>query len=154
MTTRIIVKKVEVLNIHKSPKEVLISTNPHRPYDGKPSDRIKEEDIQCIKEAITCEQFYNTNGDIVHIGMSKQAQEALGLPFKAYDQMKKDCEDIRIDRDNYYNKCCAYYDVFQNIEELGFWGRLKYLLTGNIKGKSLFILMDKVEEDIHNANRK
>lgn len=56
------------------------------------SMRIRDNtggDTTVSSETVRGERFTNVAGDTVCIGMSRQAQKALGLPFKAFEHAKK-----------------------------------------------------------------
>jgi hypothetical protein len=59
-------------------------------------DSYSPEAMHVTREQIIGEKFINENGDIVCIGMTKQAQEAIGLPMKSFKNMNKMLADYKI----------------------------------------------------------
>jgi len=73
------------------------------PYD----DDTPLETVEVTQEMVHGTRFRNSNGLDVCIGMTKQVQDLIGLPFEAFSNMR-----------DY---------VFKT---MGFFGRLKFLFSG------------------------
>lgn len=65
------------------------------------------------KEVVTPRLFVNEEGERYLIGMTKEVQDQIGLPFEAFENIQKENKQLRD----------AIYD-------LSFWQRLKFLFLG------------------------
>jgi hypothetical protein len=74
------------------------------------------------KEVIHGKTFVNKNGSSVVIGMSTNAQDVLGLPFEAFEDMNSHISRLRKEKAE-----CA-----KVIKEAGLWSRIKYAFTGEL----------------------
>ena len=85
-------------------------------------------DISAAYEAIEGRRFFNDDGKEFCIGMSKQVQDAIGLPFEIFENMNRQREldlnkIILLGAENIFLK----KELGQH-KEAGFWQRLKYLI--------------------------
>ena len=86
-------------------------------------------------EMVRGRRFVNHQGEEVCIGMSKQVQEAIGLPFEVYDNMQssisfleKRCQNLNNENFNLRNRIRFMEERFQSIN---LWGRIKFVFTRN-----------------------
>jgi hypothetical protein len=95
-----------------------------------------QKEISTTIEQIKGKRFINNQGQTVCIGMSKQVQEAIGLPFEALDNLQKECKflrDIRNKLENDMNTIHSNFTTFQQkVNNASFSNRLKYLFTKTI----------------------
>lgn len=78
---------------------------------------IGERELNLFRERIQGWRFTNSHGDEVYIGMSKEAQLAIGLPFEAFENLQKELRDTR-------ESLRAHRSA---VNTANFWRRFKYL---------------------------
>ncbi len=85
-------------------------------------------DVSEAYEAIKGKRFFNAQGKEFCIGMSKQVQDAIGLPFEVFDGMRQQ-RKINIEKiTRLYVETVDLKDQLNQHNKAGFWKRLKYLL--------------------------
>jgi len=97
--------------------------------------RAKNIPPEITTEMIRGRRFVNHQGEEVCIGMSKQVQEAIGLPFEVYDNMQssisfleKRCQNLNNENFWLRNRIGFMEERFQSIN---LWGRIKFVFTRN-----------------------
>lgn len=123
----IVVKRVEVETFDKDPIVVNHFPVPDPPVSALGNGKIKPLDVR--QEVIKGKAFRNAEGEEVIIGMSNEAQELLGIPFQAFEDMRLWLEQTRRDLEGCLQDHIKYK---QKVRQAGFWERLKYLFTGKI----------------------
>ncbi len=78
------------------------------------------KDIDITREMIKGRVFRNSLGRKVCIGMRKEVQDALGLPFEAFDGLRDQVEQKNL----IVNDLLEQINVIKN---MGFWGRFRCL---------------------------
>lgn len=81
---------------------------------GIPMNRM-EDALSVTKEQITGRRFQNGVGKAICIGMSKQVQVAIGLPFEAFDNMNKQIDrlwGLNYDLTERYSKFPIFDKIF------------------------------------------
>lgn len=103
----------------------------------KPEDMFKAEEQEVTKEMVIGRKFINIEGKSLCIGIAKEVQKALGLPFEAFEDM-----NILIERqqNTIYSmgtkqreaitKINKYQKIISKLGRANFWDRLKYLFKG------------------------
>ena len=108
-------------------------------YGGEIAAKIAYE-----LEPIRGMKFAKLNGDVVVVGMSKQAQEAIGLPLEAFDTLQRELNDtikakwemekeLATARTLYHGKneqLVGYQDELVILKEATLWQRIKWVFTG------------------------
>ena len=146
----IVIKKIEFLKTDRDIYEIYYSHMMDRPespmvFDG---EFIAPE---FFREIIRGIHFRRPDGEEVVVGVSKQAQEVLGLMYDVWEDQRATIDMLRSSRDKMEKKIedqRATIDMLRSsrdkmekkIDELGgglfkfecsgFWGRLKYLFKG------------------------
>ena len=83
------------------------------------------------KEICYGRRFVNVKGEEVILGISKKAQDVLGLPFKHFESMQNQISELQ---EQHFND-----SVFiKNIMMLNFWGRLKFAFTKIIRDEKIY----------------
>lgn len=85
------------------------------------------EQIFAKKEIIYGDMFTLPDGRRLIIGLSRQVRDVLGIPLKAWLNMRKENEKYLDEAIKYRTKISKYQRLFAH---LSFWGRLKLLWTG------------------------
>lgn len=91
-------------------------------WAGDPSD---EEILapEVVDELITARTFVGPTGKRVRLGLSKDVQEVLGLPFGAFEGMSNELEKAR-------NAGVHLLKWKWDVQKMGFWSRLRFLFKG------------------------
>ena len=123
-------KKVFVLNVDivesdRPTVELAISNRRGHPIDfdhARGCESI-DEALAIEKEVIKGRVFgVNGNGHKVIIGWSNQAQDAIGIPFDAFNSLQADLEKAND----------LYAKLLTKVSACGLWGRIRYALTGRL----------------------
>lgn len=87
------------------------------------------------KESIHGRIFRNSRGEDICIGMTREVQITIGLPFEAFESQNKQIEDLS--REVGRNRAQLVLSSLQLsiYEGAGFFQRLKYLFTGVMQEK-------------------
>lgn len=122
----ICIKSIEVIEVERDDVEVAHFRWPDGYFetgDYESSPMTADLTYEMVRGRV----FRNANGQEVCIGMSKQVQDAIGLPFAVFENMEKKIGDLQLARDTTKFKldrlCCR-------LNNTGFWGRLKWLFRG------------------------
>lgn len=125
----ICVESVKIIKLDRSRVEILDE------YDRKISiyDPTKPKpEIRRIMETIYSRCFMNVDGQEVYIGMSKQVQEALGLPFDAFDSMSKRLRDNSDIINHLDGELASQKQTIKQHETMSFWNKIKFILEHKI----------------------
>ena len=80
------------------------------------------ERVAVEREVVHGREFVNSRGERVCIGLSRQVQELIGLPFEVFDDLSNELRDERIANIELHSRVVDY-------EYAGFWTRLRYAFT-------------------------
>lgn len=80
-------------------------------------------------EMVTGKVFVNNNGERICIGMTKQVQDLIGLPFSAFDNMAKRIDEDNATIRNLNVSVSQYKSEIDKYKTARFIDRLKYLFT-------------------------
>lgn len=89
------------------------------------TDSDPKEYVEITTELITGRRFVNANGEEVCVGMSKQVQKYIGLPFEVYENLQN---NIKYERKQ--TKIQRY--KLDRVKSMTFWHRIKYAFTGDL----------------------
>jgi hypothetical protein len=132
--TAIIVEKVVVRSVEYSPSIQYLPERPNRPPLYKCTEDFDIEACFYDYEYIVLENFVNPDQSVSAIGMTKQAAEALMIPFgqwpynlRRMSEMEDKLQrgDARICSLEMQNE--ALRDRLNRYKTLSFWQRLKFL---------------------------
>ena len=116
----ILITNVEIKNISKDFVELI----KQKPYlFGDDYWDSTQESISITRELVIGRRYRNSRGINIVIGMDKETQELLGIPFKDFDRMSNIIEEITTENDKLRKE-------LREIKELKFLGKLKFLFTG------------------------
>lgn len=122
------IKSIEVVEIDRDRLVIQErkSINNVRVYDtGKKPHMM---DVASALEIIEGRRFVNANGKEFCVGMSKQVQDAIGIPFEAFEDMSNTVGENCIEITKLYAETVTLKRELKQHKEAGFWKRLKYLL--------------------------
>ena len=118
----ICIKSIEVLEVERKDVEVA--------HFKWPDGYFETGDYECSTmtaeltyEMVRGRVFRNANGQEVCIGMTKQVQDAVGLPFEAFENMEKEISNL-------YEEVGNLRLAISMLRGTGFWGRLRWLFGG------------------------
>jgi len=92
-------------------------------------------EVKVICEMIEGKKFINANGNLVCIGLSKQVQDAIGLPMEVFETQQEELSSLSQRLSNSHSRVQVLqedsdilYDQLQRYKKLTFWKRLKFLV--------------------------
>ena len=124
----LVVKNIEVIEVDTNMlriahwDELEVPKAPFR-YD------TAEGTIDITTEMIYGERFVNVHGEEFCIGMSKQVQEAIGLPMKIYNKMFSEMEILRTTIAQLKQRYATALAKIDKFESMKLWGRIKNVFT-------------------------
>jgi len=83
-------------------------------------------------EMVRGRRFVNIRGEEVCIGMSKQVQQAIGLPFEVYDTMDNNITFFRKRNQNLESQNFNLLKRIEQHQSISFLGRVKFLFTRKV----------------------
>lgn len=141
-----LIKSVEVIDIPEDCTKVRTVPYPHLTEFALKHKIATEEEVAKIhSETVRGQRFVNANGEEVIIGMSKDVQELIGLPFECFnmnahneiENLKKDLkqsDEYAVRQAKQLANQLFFREQFEKrIEDvcsLGIWGRIKFVFTG------------------------
>lgn len=90
------------------------------------------ETVRFTNEVVLGKDFKNAHGKTVCIGMTKEVQEAIGLPFEAFEELQKLIEEFRQYNQLLFDRIERTEKRLKEYSSLSFLGRLKYLFTRKV----------------------
>lgn len=132
----IVITKIEIKNVPEDHVRVVMHQN-EKLLGINPAEYHRQVDL--AEEEIRGEKFVNNNGEIICIGMSKQVQEAIGLPMEVFRKLSEHNSHLferntRLSREN--EKISVDYDALLSVNKAifsaGFFKRLQFLFTKRI----------------------
>jgi hypothetical protein len=123
----IVVKNIDFLETDRDPVELLATTPTHMPI------WCGEEPVQhdALIELIRGRRFRRpTDGVDIVVGVSKQAQDVIGIQYEAWDNLQKAYD---AEQRNHQRTTSEMYGYKSRVDEMlnsSFWQRLKWLILG------------------------
>lgn len=118
----ILIKNIETIEIDRDPVEILKYNNPFQPVPVNGNTAM--EPIEVIKEFVHGRLFCRpSDGKEINLGMTKQAQDVIGIQFEAWEYLENLLSECR----NYAN---MKNQQIEKIKSATFWKRLKWLFYG------------------------
>jgi len=119
----LLVKSIEVIEVNADICDLF--------HKQQPSDTALPQvgTVHITKEMVSGKQFTNAQGQTICIGMSKQVQDAIGLPFEVLDNLNKalfDDNEAILARDTKIQRQKDRINFYVN---MSFWKKLKYLFS-------------------------
>lgn len=93
-------------------------------------EKIRTDNIICTQERIEGCLFKDAKGKKWYIGWSKQVEEAIGLPLKAFNNMSNEIEDLCLKLSQVRGRNVTHQKQIKAIKNMGFFCRLKCLFLG------------------------
>ena len=125
----ICITEIKVIDVEKDFIEIC-----QREYMS-PIKRISGSDpvehVEVTREMIRGRTFINERGERLCIGMSKQVQDSIGLPFRAFENMSQRIEMDAITISQLRGRSAMYQKRIDTFKMAGIIKRLKYLFTKN-----------------------
>lgn len=84
-------------------------------------------------EKVVPRRFFRRRGaneDVIMIGLSEQAQEALGIHYEAWDDIHDRLEQCRESYDRIRRSLWAVQDELKGIKNMPWWRKLKWVFVG------------------------
>lgn len=137
----IVVKNIEILKTDKDPIELLSTIPPYEPIwcEGEPVQH------EVLAELIRGRHFHRpSDGAEIVVGVSKQAQEVMGILYESWDELQKANDELQKANDElqkaYENerksyqltasKMHWYKNRVEEARSASIWRRLKGLIRG------------------------
>ena len=125
------ITKIEVVNVPEDKLDLYYFDSPFAnvlPIEGTDPIEYTEVKVEHIKGRV----FINNRHEEICIGMSKQVQDLIGLPFYVYEKMSRENESL-LSNYNYVNKLYKKVDTeLDKYKKLTFFKRLKFLFTKKV----------------------
>jgi len=125
----ICIKSIEVIEVERDDVEVA--------HFRWPDGYFETGDYECSPmtaeltyEMVRGRRFRNRDGKEVCMGMTKQVQDAVGLPFEAFEDMEKEIYSLNKERKRLKQEVGDLTRALMKLHNTGFWGRLKWLFVG------------------------
>ena len=118
----IFIKDIEVVEVART--EVQYCIIPRQPVGPLST---AQRDIGLTQEVAKGRRYVTADGREIVIGMAKHVQEAIGLPYEAFDNLNKELEHAWAISNGHYKAYCSYR---KRIVNMPFWERLKGLFVG------------------------
>ena len=127
----ILVKSIEIMEVSDNFVYEIYEKmgNPHISYNERESLETK---LKLTREIIKGQRFINKRGESVYIGMTKEVQDILGLPFYVFKDLTNLNRNLQKQLDTLIKDKKDLELEIKNIENTGFLRRLKYLFTGKL----------------------
>ncbi len=108
---------IEIVNPNILYKQSLVTSNYDKEY----------AEVSDLRELIHGRRFRRpSDGTEIVIGVSKQAQDLIGIQYEAWDNMEKQL-------DSYYRESMKTRSILTKIEKANLLTRLKWIFTGVTK---------------------
>jgi hypothetical protein len=132
----ICVTKIETVVVERDVFEILKFDPPECGFHDDIDPALQ---VKAVREAVKGYMFGNAKGERVCIGWTLEGQEAVGLPFEAFDNMSRELRDekeghgvtrrilSRLADENLHN-----LQALSVIDRWGFWARLVFLFRGSV----------------------
>ena len=115
----ICVKSIELVEVDRDRVELAIYPPPSVRFHAGEIPPLR--DICITREMIEGRVFRNSFGREICIGMRKEVQDALGLPFEAFEGLRSQVEQKNLIVNELLSR-------LENIRNMGFWDRFKGLI--------------------------
>ena len=127
----ILVKSIEIMEVSDNFVYEIYEKmgNPHISYNERESLETK---LKLTREIIKGQRFINKRGESVYIGMTKEVQDILGLPFHVFNDLTNFNRKLQKQLDTLIKDKKDLELKIKNFENIGFLRRLKYLFTGKL----------------------
>ena len=127
----IVISEIKVFQTDLNPVEIAqqLSRNSGN-YNSALLERYVPPEI--TTEMVLGRRYVNYQGEEVCIGMSKQAQDAIGLPFEVFDNMQNTINFLRKECDNLNASNFRLLKNINRYKSLDLFGRIKFLVTRTI----------------------
>ena len=90
------------------------------------SGAVTSENI--VTEVVEGKWYVNAHEDRVCIGMSKQVQDAIGLPMEAFENMAHDIKQMIMVIDELAIKLENELQRIESANKMTFWDRIKFII--------------------------
>lgn len=113
------IKYIKTSN-HRDTLELL-----HRQYPEVHPHSFEERGVETLKEMVKGRRFVNSRKETICIGLEKEVEELIGLPFEVFEKMRDEIETLEnnIEYEKRLNK--TLNDSLVNWEQMKLWGRIK-----------------------------
>ena len=127
----ILVKSIEIMEVSDNFVYEIYEkmVNPHISYNERESLETK---LKLTREIIKGQRFINKRGESVYIGMIKEVQDILGLPFHVFNDLTNFNRKLQKQLDTLIKDKKDLELKIKNFENIGFLRRLKYLFTSKL----------------------
>ncbi len=123
----IIIKNIEFIETDCDPVELPTTTHPYSPVIC--GDEAIPHDV--LSELIRGMRFRRpSDGVYIVVGLSRQAQDVLGLTYEAWENLEEAYETERRNHAMTTSEMIRYRTKIKEMEDSTFWKRLKLLFTG------------------------
>ena len=124
----ILVKSIEVMEV---PNNFIYEMHAKigDPYISYSERENLEKELKLTREIIKGQKFINIKGQTVCIGMRKEVQDFIGLPFHVFSNLTDFNRQLQKSLDRIIKEKGELEEKLKKINSYGFLQRLKYLFT-------------------------
>ena len=120
------ITKVEVRRAAMCELHYMVMKEPQYAYKLAMDWDVKAEDVPTIlSKSIRAERFVNRHGHRVSVGWATEAQEALGVPFEAFQNLYEVNQQLRRENIKLQDMNDELYQRLGEGEKQSFWTKLK-----------------------------
>ncbi len=119
----ILIKNIEFYETNQDPIEIVSHMMPYEAIEALSDKGDVVVPISEIRELIKGQRFRRSDGVDIIVGLTKQAQDILGLQYEAWDNMQKELEIT-------HNSLQVANETIKAVTQANIWTRIKYLFCG------------------------
>jgi hypothetical protein len=123
----LIVKNIEVLQVPNDKHKIFEAISSFKRGISSNGCLPPEQLVDIKEEMITGRIFVNNRGERFCIGVSEQVQEAIGLPFEAFENINRRIETDTLTISKLKTKNAVYQNQIDKYKNMNFWQKLKWL---------------------------
>ena len=123
----ILIRSIDVIEIDRDPAEILAWNMPGDiiPVNGG----AEAVEYSVMAELVQGRRYVRRDGKEIVIGVTKQAQDIIGIQYEAWGSLQSDYEAARKDLSRTAKELKGCKESLRELHEAGFFRRLKMLFT-------------------------
>lgn len=102
---------------------ILAFRDPYRGIDVRTHEGYETCSAMELQELVRGRRYVRPDGQELVIGVSKQAQDVIGIQYEAFDTLRKES-------DRYFTEIISMQEEMRKVRSASFWVRLKWIFTG------------------------
>ena len=120
----ILIKHIEFIQVDRDPYQMISCSAPYEAVEVLSDKGDVVVPINEVAELIKGRRFVRPSDNVdITIGLSKQAEDVLGIQYEAWDELQKRADD-------YWNNFIAIRERIEAVQKMSFWERFKGVFSG------------------------